>query len=199
MVVAHRIYYSFFAHTACCIWLNVITGTLLHSIVFAYKMYCHFHQICSFWCNFATIMKLRQTMQSLILAFIMWYSFDSDQWSQCFCTLQVVVCIGSRMIDTIFSMLSHAGHKALRVFCSDLGPFIRHSLFTMTSSNENGFRVTGHLCGEFTGPRWIPRTKASDAGLWCFFDLRPDKRLSKQSWGWWFETPSHSLWRHRNV
>ena len=24
------------------------------------------------------------------------------------------------------------------------------------------------LCGEFTGPRWIPRTKASDAELWCF-------------------------------
>ena len=38
----------------------------------------------------------------------------------------------------------------------------------MTSSNGNIFRVTGHLCGEFTGPRWIPRTKASDAGLWCF-------------------------------
>ena len=29
-----------------------------------------------------------------------------------------------------------------------------------------------------------------------FFDLRPNKRLSKQSWGWWFETPSRSLWRH---
>ena len=26
-----------------------------------------------------------------------------------------------------------------------------------------------------------------------------NKRLSKQSWGWWFETPSHSLWRHCNV
>ena len=25
-----------------------------------------------------------------------------------------------------------------------------------------------------------------------------NKRLSKQSWGWWFETPSCSLWRHRN-
>ena len=24
----------------------------------------------------------------------------------------------------------------------------------MTSSNGNIFRVTGHLCGEFTGPRW---------------------------------------------
>ena len=31
-----------------------------------------------------------------------------------------------------------------------------------------------------------------------FFDLRPNKRLSKQSWGWWSETPSSSLWRHRN-
>ena len=38
----------------------------------------------------------------------------------------------------------------------------------MTPSNGNIFRVTGHLCGEFTGPRWIPRTKASDAELWCF-------------------------------
>ena len=37
-----------------------------------------------------------------------------------------------------------------------------------TSSNGNIFRVTGHLCGEFTGHRWIPRTKASDAELWCF-------------------------------
>ena len=31
----------------------------------------------------------------------------------------------------------------------------------MTSSNGNIFRVTGHLCGEFTGHRWIPRTKAT--------------------------------------
>ena len=26
-----------------------------------------------------------------------------------------------------------------------------------------------------------------------------NKRLSKQSWGWWFETPKRSLWRHCNV
>ena len=38
----------------------------------------------------------------------------------------------------------------------------------MTSSNGNIFRFTGHLCGEFTVDRWIPRTKASDAELWCF-------------------------------
>ena len=63
----------------------------------------------------------------------------------------------------------------------------------------NIFRVTGHLCGEFIGPRWIPRTKAIDAELDILFDLRLNKRLSKQSWGWWFETPSRPLWRHRNV
>ena len=33
----------------------------------------------------------------------------------------------------------------------------------MTSSNGYIFRLTGHLRGEFTGHRWIPHTKASDA------------------------------------
>ena len=40
--------------------------------------------------------------------------------------------------------------------------------FMKTSSNGKFFRVTGYLCGEFTGPRWTPRTKASDAELCCF-------------------------------
>ena len=51
---------------------------------------------------------------------------------------------------------------------------------------------------ELTGHRWIPLTKASDAELLRFFDLRLNKRLSKQSQGWWFQTPSCSSWRHRN-
>ena len=44
----------------------------------------------------------------------------------------------------------------------------------MTSSNGNIFRVTGHLYGEFTGPQWIPRTKASDTDLWCFLWCAPE-------------------------
>ena len=40
-----------------------------------------------------------------------------------------------------------------------------------------------------------PVTRSFDV----FFDLRLNKRLSKQSWDWWFETLSLSLWRHRNV
>ena len=49
----------------------------------------------------------------------------------------------------------------------------------MTSSNRNIFRVTGPLWGEFTGHWWIPHTKASDAERWCFFYLRPNKRLRR--------------------
>ena len=69
----------------------------------------------------------------------------------------------------------------------------------MTSSNGNIFRVNGPLCEQFTGDQWTPLTKASDAELWCFFDLRLNKRLSKQSSGLWFEMPSLSSWRHCNV
>ena len=31
------------------------------------------------------------------------------------------------------------------------------------------------------------------------FDLCLNRRLSKQSWGWWFEMHPRSLWRHCNV
>ena len=44
----------------------------------------------------------------------------------------------------------------------------------MASSNRNIFRVTVPLCGEFISHRWIPRTKASDAELWCFLWSVPE-------------------------
>ena len=46
--------------------------------------------------------------------------------------------------------------------------------------------------GEF--PTQRPVTRSFDV----FFDLRLNKRLSKQSWGWWSETPPRSLWRQSN-
>ena len=47
--------------------------------------------------------------------------------------------------------------------------------------------------GEFPAQR--PVTRSFDV----FFDLRLNNRLSKQSWGWWFETLSRPLWCHCNV
>ena len=49
------------------------------------------------------------------------------------------------------------------------------------------------VSGKFPSQR--PVTRSFDV----LFDLRLNIRLSKQSWGWWFETPSCSLWRHCNV
>ena len=48
--------------------------------------------------------------------------------------------------------------------------------------------------------RWIPLTKASDVGTLMFSLICSLKKwLSKQSWGWWFEMPLGSLWRHCNA
>ena len=68
----------------------------------------------------------------------------------------------------------------------------------MTSSNGNIFRATGPLCGEFTGPGEFPTQRPVTRSFDVFFDLRLNKRLSKQPWGWWFETLSLSLWRQCN-
>ena len=46
--------------------------------------------------------------------------------------------------------------------------------------------------GEFPTQRPVTRS------FHVFFDLRLNKRLSKQSGCWWFETLSCSVWRHRN-
>ena len=71
--------------------------------------------------------------------------------------------------------------------------------YMMTSSNGNIFRVTGLLCGEFTGPGEFPTQRPVMRSFDVFFDLRLNKRLSKQSWGWWLETLSCLLWRHCNA
>ena len=44
-------------------------------------------------------------------------------------------------------------------------------------------------------PLQRPLTQSFDV----FFDLRPNKRLSKLSRRWWYDTPSRPLWRHYNV
>ena len=86
----------------------------------------------------------------------------------------------------------------------------------MMSPNGNILCITGPLCREFTGDRWIPRTVQLVKGeigakvnfphkgqwrgsLMSSLICALNKWLSKQWWGWWFETPSCSLWRHCNV
>ena len=62
----------------------------------------------------------------------------------------------------------------------------------MTSSNGNIFRVPGLLCGNSPVTGEFPTKSPVTRSLDVFFDLLLNKRLSKQSWGWWFETPTCS-------
>ena len=94
------------------------------------------------------------------------------------------------MLSEGSSMVVH-----FKVYSRDGGTIICVNM--MTSSNGNIFRVTGHLCREFTGPRWITRRPVT-RNFDVFFDQRSNKLSSEQLWGWLFETPSRPLWRHRN-
>ena len=57
-------------------------------------------------------------------------------------------------------------------------------------------RLLGICAGNSPVPGEFPAQRPVTRSFDVFFDLRLNKRLSKQSWGWWFETLSCSLWRH---
>ena len=77
-------------------------------------------------------------------------------------------------------------------YSTKIVPWWRHPLETFSALLAlcAGFSP---INGDFSAQR--PVTRSFDV----FFDLHLNKRLSKQSWGWWFEMQSHSLWHHCNA
>ena len=68
---------------------------------------------------------------------IIWTSTEYHQYERCLCIKR--------------NGISKYVKDNMQLHLLQNGPFM------MTSSNWKIFRVTGHLCGEFTGLRWIPR------------------------------------------
>ena len=66
-----------------------------------------------------------------------------------------------------------------------------HATTMMTSSNENISALLALCAGNSLVTGEFPSQRLVTQSFGVFFDLRLNKRLSKQSWGWWFET------RHR--
>ena len=91
------------------------------------------------------------------------YSVPAHSTLSCNCLAQVIWLIVVTYLLIIWTVLS----KRLKLYFDML-----INLSTMTSSNGNIFRVTGHLCGEFTGPGEFPRS---------------------------FETLPRPLWRHSDT
>ena len=82
--------------------------------------------------------------------------------------------------------------------CKQLCDIICPEIYMMTSSNGNIFRVTGPLCGEFTGYQWISSQRPLARSFDVFFNLHLNNQSSKQSWDSLFEMLACSLWRHCN-
>ena len=91
------------------------------------------------------------------------------------------------------------------------GQHVHSLLFTISSfQGENVVSCWRHQMETFSAllaicagnspvPGEFPTQRPVTRSFNVFFDLRPKKRLNKQSRGWWFETPSRPLWRHRNM
>ena len=86
--------------------------------------------------------------------------------------------------------------------------YLVHAPISLWRHKTESFYALLALCaGEFTGdvrgihrsPVNCPHKGPVKRSCDVFFDLRLNKQLRKQSWGWWFETPSPPLWRHSNV
>ena len=52
-------------------------------------------------------------------------------------------------------------------------------LFIWWHHQMKNFPFLGPLCGDFTGHRWIPLTKASDAERWCFLWFEPGQTVER--------------------
>ena len=155
----------------------------------SHEVFIHIHQGC--FAGTGAIVRLPQCQ---------WSKPDGyGKISQC---ITVCIFLGIYCNSILYFILSV-------ITCSMMGLKLNHVHYNimeqdvqgttmMTSSNRNIFRVTGHLCGEFPGPGEFPAQRPVTRSFDVFFDLRLNKWLSKQSWGWWFETLSRPLWRHCN-
>ena len=118
---------------------------------------------------------------------IMWRNRDT-RWSRAYNNHCIGVIEYTGMVDYLLDRrIIHKKLLATHDNCTHLLHGIASSFgfhmtvlrgFMMTSSNGNIFRVTGPLCGEFTGPGEFPTQRPVTRSFDVFFDLRLNKRLN---------------------
>ena len=78
-------------------------------------------------------------------------------------------------------------------------PFYDNMVTWWRHQMETFFALLALCAGNSLVPGEFPAQRPVTRSFDVFFDLCPNKRLSKQWWGWWFETPLCPLWRHYNA
>ena len=122
-----------------------------------------------------------------------WYGIRLCNWAYTYTENRVSnFGVIGRIMDCHNDKSGHQWRKRLHHYSSQFqcthSSWWRHQMevFSALLSNSAGnLPVTGEF------PTQRPVTRSFDV----IFDLRLNKRLNKQSWGWCFETLSHTLWR----
>ena len=114
-----------------------------------------------------------------------------------------LVWICSLQLNVAIQTKPHNGRSQGRVSVSLIRPrstryMYIHNITMMMSSNGNISALLVICAGNSPVTSEFPAQRPLRRIFDVFFDLRLNKRLSKQSWGWWFETPSFSLWHQCN-
>ena len=99
--------------------------------------------------------------------------------------------------QTAFKKVWEVSKPSVSMLLMESFSHINIVVYMVTTSKGNIFHVVGPLWGESTDHRIHKKTVTRSFDV--VFDLRLGKWLSKQSRRRRFESPSHSLWRHRNV
>ena len=102
------------------------------------------------------------------------------------------------ILDRVSSGVDLQGCKTLLMLCC-FKLQNRLLLYTWWRHQMETFSTWLALCaGNLPVTSEFPPQRPVTRSFDVFFDLRLNKRLSRQSWGWWFATLSHPLWRHCN-
>ena len=138
-------------------------------------------QIC--WCHMMSMAHNQSIMD-------WWYHWTSaglsDTWNNALISHYVVS--NYQQLDRLF--------KGFQVKANEMWNFCTNDPM-ITSSNGNIFMLLAICARDSPVPGKFPAQRSVTQSFGVFFDLRLNKRLNKQYWGWWFETLSRPLWRHR--
>ena len=108
---------------------------------------------------------------------------------------------GNHCWETIILVSYLCGTLSFHVYCNSFVNWVQYQLSCSWWHHQmETFSTLLALCvGNSPVTSEFPSQRPVMRSFDVFFDLHLNKRLSKQLWGRWFETPLHSLWSHCNV
>ena len=98
------------------------------------------------------------------------------------------ICAGTQLLSDFYCQPATVAYQYI----------VPHDFAWWRHQMETFSALLAIFAGNSPVPGEFPAQRPVSRSFDVFFDLHPNKRLSKQRWGWWFETLSCPLWCHRN-